>query len=122
MLHDNFRFHYMGYPPPSESGLLQRWNPLSKTAYVNDMLKLADDLLPEGISFIIKDVIANDRKVVLIAEGNANGANGPYNNNYAFVFEYEDGKIISMSEFNSDLLVALRVYDYKIVKRNTRME
>ncbi|MBU98689.1 MAG: hypothetical protein CL429_06300 [Acidimicrobiaceae bacterium] len=122
MLHEDFRFHYMGYPPPSENGLLQQWEPLSKTEYVNDMLKLADDLLPEGISFIINDVIANERKVVLIAEGRSKGAHGPYNNNYAFVFEYKDGKIIAMSEFNSDLLVALRVYDYKIVKRNIQIE
>ena len=41
--------------------------------------------------------------------------NGEYDNNYVWIFKFKDGLIHSLREYNSDLLVAERLYDYKLI-------
>ena len=53
--------------------------------------------------------------VVWLAEGDAQGINGRYTNVYVFVFEFSEGKILSIAEYNSDLLVPTRLYKQKLV-------
>jgi ketosteroid isomerase-like protein len=48
-------------------------------------------------------------------EGDAEGINGEYDNKYVFVYKFKDGKILSIVEYNSDLLVATRLYKNKLV-------
>ena len=47
--------------------------------------------------------------VALIVEGNADGINGRYNNNYVFIFKFKDEKILSLREYTSDLMVETRL-------------
>ena len=42
------------------------------------------------------------------------GKYGRYDNDYVWIFTIEDGKILSVEEYNSDLLVATRVYGQKV--------
>ena len=51
-------------------------------------------------------MIADDEGVAVIMEGDAEGINGEYDNKYVFVYKFKDGKIFSIHEYNSDLLVA----------------
>ena len=48
-------------------------------------------------------------------EGEADGINGLYDNKYVFIFKFKDGKIATLHEYNSDLLVATRLYKQKLV-------
>jgi ketosteroid isomerase-like protein len=63
-------------------------------------------------------MIADENGVAVIMEGDAEGVNGEYDNKYVFVYKFEDGKIISINEYNSDLLVATRLYKNKLVPSN----
>ena len=62
-------------------------------------------------------MIADDEGVAKskIMEGDAEGINGEYDNKYVFVYKFKDGKIFSIHEYNSDLLVATRLYKNKLV-------
>jgi ketosteroid isomerase-like protein len=73
-------------------------------------------LVPDGFTKFdfVKSVSQGD-DVVWLAEGDAQGINGRYNNEYVFVFEFSEGKILSIAEYNSDLLVATRLYKQKLV-------
>ena len=44
------------------------------------------------------------------------GKNGEYDNKYVWVFKMKDGLIHSIREYNSDILVATQLYDYKLIK------
>ena len=41
--------------------------------------------------------------------------NGEYDNKYVWVFKMKDGLIHSIREYNSDILVATQLYDYKLI-------
>ena len=73
-------------------------------------------LVPEGFTKFdfVKSVSQGD-DVVWLAKGDAQGINGRYNNEYVFVFKFSEGKILSIAEYNSDLLVATRLYKQKLV-------
>ena len=47
-------------------------------------------------------------------EGDAEGINAEYDNKYVFVYQFKEGKILSVTEYNSDLLVATRLYKNKL--------
>lgn len=73
-------------------------------------------LVPEGFTkFDFVKSISEGNDVVWLAEGDAQGINGRYDNEYVFVFEFSEGKILSIAEYNSDLLVATRLYKQKLV-------
>jgi ketosteroid isomerase-like protein len=72
-------------------------------------------LLPNGITLTTTDMIADANGVAVIMEGDAEGINGEYDNKYVFVYKFKDGKILSINEYNSDLLVATRLYKNKLV-------
>ena len=52
--------------------------------------------------------------VAIIQEGDAEGKNGEYDNKYVWIFKMKDGLIYSLREYNSDILVATQLYDYKL--------
>ena len=60
--------------------------------------------------------ISDENGVAIIQVGDAEGKNGEYDNNYVWVFKFKDGLIYELREYNSDLLVAERLYDYKLIK------
>jgi ketosteroid isomerase-like protein len=50
-------------------------------------------------------------------EGRAEGKNGRYDNKYVFTYEFKEGKILLLDEYNSDNLVATRLYDNKLISQ-----
>jgi uncharacterized protein len=57
-------------------------------------------LVPTGLSCIVKTVTAESERVVVEFEGNATLANGkPYNNQYCMVFSMRDGRIAQVNEY-----------------------
>ena len=73
------------------------------------------EILPNGIILKTVDAISDNNGVAIIQEGDAEGKNGEYDNKYVFVYKFKDGKILSINEYNSDLLVATRLYKNKLV-------
>jgi ketosteroid isomerase-like protein len=63
----------------------------------------------------VVDAIGDSAGVALIVEGDADGINGLYDNKYVFIYKFEDGKIRSLREYSSDLLVATRLFKQKLV-------
>ena len=59
--------------------------------------------------------ISDENGVAIIQIGDAEGKNGEYDNNYVWIFKFKDGLIHSLREYNSDILVAERLYDYKLI-------
>lgn len=59
---------------------------------------------PAGFSIIVSSLIAEGNKVAAEAESSGKHVNGKdYNNKYHFLFEVEDGKIISVKEYMDTL-------------------
>ena len=61
------------------------------------------------------DSISDENGVAIIQEGDAEGKNGESDNKYVWVFKMKEGQIYSIREYNSDILVATQLYDYKLV-------
>ena len=61
------------------------------------------------------DTIYDENGVAIIQEGDAEGKNGEYDNKYVWIFKMKDGLIYSLREYNSDILVATQLYDYKLI-------
>ena len=58
----------------------------------------------------VEDAISDNDGVALIQVGDAEGINGEYDNKYVWIFKMKDGLIHSVREYNSDLLVATRLF------------
>ena len=82
----------------------------TKDVFINDYLPIVGELLPNGIVLTTTDVIADENGVALMQTGDSEGINGEYDNQYVFTFKMKDGLIHTVEEFNSDLLVATRLY------------
>ena len=109
LTHPDFKFVFMGNTEISNI-------PYDRDAYFDYWLpEVVGKLLPTGITLTTTDMIADDDGVAVIMEGNAEGINGEYDNKYVFVYKFKDGKIFSIHEYNSDLLVATRLYKNKLV-------
>ena len=109
LTHPDFKFVFMGNTEISNI-------PYDRDAYFYYWLpEVVGKLLPTGITLTTTDMIADDDGVAVIMEGNAEGINGEYDNKYVFVYKFKDGKIFSIHEYNSDLLVATRLYKNKLV-------
>ena len=105
----DFKFVFMGNTEISNI-------PYDRDAYFDYWLpEVVGKLLPTGITLTTSDMIGDDDGVAVIMEGDAEGINGEYDNKYVFVYKFKDGKIFSIHEYNSDLLVATRLYKNKLV-------
>ena len=109
LTHPDFKFVFMGNTEISNI-------PYDRNAYFDYWLpEVVGKLLPTGITLTTTDMIADEDGVAVIMEGDAEGINGEYDNKYVFVYKFKDGKIFSIHEYNSDLLVATRLYKNKLV-------
>ena len=109
LTHPDFKFVFMGNTEISNV-------PYNRNAYFDYWLpEVVGKLLPTGITLTTTDIIADDDGVAVIMEGDAEGINGEYDNKYVFIYKFKDGKIFSIHEYNSDLLVATRLYKNKLM-------
>ena len=109
LTHPDFKFVFMGNTEISNITY-------DRNAYFDYWLpEVVGKLLPTGITLTATDMIADEDGVAVIMEGDAEGINGEYDNKYVFVYKFKDGKIFSIHEYNSDLLVATRLYKNKLV-------
>ena len=109
LLHEDFTFAWMGII--EQGGTI--WN---RDNLFNEYFKnIIPEILPNGIVLKTVDAISDDNGVAIIQEGDAEGKNGEYDNKYVWIFKMKDGLIHSIREYNSDILVATQLYDYKLV-------
>ena len=109
LLHEDFTFAWMGII--EQGGKI--WN---RENLFDDYFKnIIPEILPNGIILKTIDSISDENGVAIIQVGDAEGKNGEYDNNYVWIFKIKDGLIHSLREYNSDLLVATRLYDYQLV-------
>jgi len=103
-MHSEFTFTYMGNI--ENVGGIDH----GIESFFGNHVPLVGELLPDGIVLTTVDVIADDAGVALIMIGDAKGINGEYDNKYDFTFKMKEGLISEVKEYNSDLLVATRLY------------
>lgn len=110
LLHDDFEFIFMGRTRISNISY-------DRETYFTVWLKqIVANLVPDGFRKLeVIDAIGDENGVALMMEGEADGINGLYDNKYVFIFKFKDGKIATLHEYNSDLLVATRLYKQKLV-------
>jgi ketosteroid isomerase-like protein len=109
LLHDDFTFAWMG--TIEQGGKI--WN--KENLFDEYFTNIIPAILPNGIILKTLDSISDENGVAIIQIGDAEGKNGEYDNNYVWIFKFKDGLIHSLREYNSDLLVAERLYDYKLI-------
>ena len=113
LLHEDFDFMFMGVSQISNV----KYN--RETYWSVWMDNVVAPLVPEGFKKVeVTDAIGDRQSVALMVEGDAEGVNGRYNNKYVFIFRFQEGKIISLREYTSDLLVETRLYKQKLVEDN----
>ena len=110
LLHNDFSFEFMG--------ICTLCAKEDADSFFNEFLPEVGRLIPEGIALDITEEIGDNNNVVLRVSGTAQGINGSYNNNYAMVYTFRDGKIIALNEYNSDLLAETRLYKKQVVPTN----
>ena len=109
LLHKDFTFAWMGII--EQGGKI--WN---RENLFNEYFKnIIPGILPNGIILKTVDAISDNNGVAIIQEGEAEGKNGEYDNKYVWIFKMKDGLIHSVREYNSDILVATQLYDYKLI-------
>ena len=109
LLHNDFTFSWMGII--EQGGVLWNRDNLFDEYFKN----IIPEILPNGIILNIVDTIYDENGVAIIQEGDAEGKNGEYDNKYVWIFKMKDGLIYSLREYNSDILVATQLYDYKLI-------
>ncbi|MDA7602584.1 hypothetical protein N9C32_02595 [Flavobacteriaceae bacterium] len=109
LLHDDFTFAWMGVI--EQGGKI--WN--KENLFDEYFANIIPAILPNGIILKTVDSISDENGVAIIQIGDAEGKNGEYDNNYVWIFKFKDGLIHSLREYNSDILVAERLYDYKLI-------
>ena len=110
LLHPDFDFLFMGISPHLSNV------PYNKETYWSVWMdEVIAPLVPEGFKKVeVVDAIGDEKGVALMVEGDADGIKGRYNNNYVFIFKFKEGKIISLREYTSDLMVETRLYKQKL--------
>ena len=108
-LHEDFSFAWMGII--EQGGKIWNRDNLFDEYFKN----IIPEILPNGIILKTIDSISDENGVAIIQVGDAEGKTGEYDNNYVWIFKMKDGLIHSLREYNSDLLVATRLYDYQLV-------
>lgn len=119
LLHEDFRFRYMNTIPSSLMGELVIEDAYNKSTYFTDFLAVVGALLPDGIVLTPVKTISDGNHVAVVMEGRAEGKNGRYDNKYVFTYEFKEGKIFLLDEYNSDILVATRLYDNKLISQTS---
>ena len=109
LLHDDFTFAWMGVI--EQGGKI--WN--KENLFDEYFSNIIPAILPNGIILKTVDSISDENGVAIIQVGDAEGKNGEYDNNYVWIFKFKGGLIYSLREYNSDILVAERLYDYKLI-------
>ena len=109
LLHNDFTFSWMGII--EQGGVLWNRDNLFDEYFKN----IIPEILPNGIILNTVDTIYDENGVAIIKEGDAEGKNGEYYNKYVWIFKMKDGLIYSLREYNSDILVATQLYDYKLI-------
>ena len=110
LLHDDFSFAWMGII--EQGGKL--WD--KENLFDEYFSTIIPEILPNGIVLTTVDSISDENGVAIVQVGDAEGKNGEYDNNYVWVFKFKDGLIHSLREYNSDILVAEKLYDYKLIE------
>ena len=109
LAHEDFTFVFKGRTKISNQ--VQ-----NKEQFFTDWAALVGELVPGGFTkFEFTQSVSEKNSVVWFVQGDALGINGKYDNEYVFSFEFADGKILSIAEYNSDLLVATRLYKQELV-------
>ena len=108
LLHNDFTFSWMGII--EQGGVLWNRDNLFDEYFKN----IIPEILPNGIILNTVDTLYGENGVAIIQEGDAEGKNGEYDNKYVWIFKMKDGLIYSLREYNSDILVATQLYDYKL--------
>jgi ketosteroid isomerase-like protein len=108
LLHNDFTFSWMGII--EKGGVIWNRDNLFDEYFKN----IIPEILPNGIILNTVDTINDENGVAIIQEGDAEGKNGEYDNKYVWIFKMKDGLIYSLREYNSDILVATQLYDYKL--------
>lgn len=109
LLHKDFTFAWMGII--EQGGKI--WN--RENLFDEYFKNIIPEILPNGIILKTVDAISDNNGVAIIQEGDAEGKNGEYDNKYVWIFKMKDGLIHSVREYNSDILVATKLYDYKLI-------
>ena len=110
LLHDDFSFAWMGII--EQGGKL--WD--KENLFDEYFATIIPEILPNGIVLTTVDSISDENGVAIVQVGDAEGKNGEYDINYVWVFKFKDGLIHSLREYNSDILVAEKLYDYKLIE------
>ena len=110
LLDPDFDFLFMGISPHLSNV------PYNKETYWSVWMdQVIAPLVPDGFKKVeVVDAIGDEKGVALLVEGDADGINGRYNNNYVFIFKFKEGKIVSLREYTSDLMVETRLYKQKL--------
>ena len=103
LMHEDFTFMWMGIVYPGSEIH-------EKESFFDNYWPVVGELLPNGIVLTTIDAISDNDGVALIQFGDAEGINGEYDNKYVWIFKMKDGLIHSVREYNSDLLVATRLF------------
>ena len=109
LLHKDFTFAWMGII--EQGGKI--WN--RENLFDEYFKNIIPEILPNGIILKTVDAISDNNGVAIIQEGDAEGKNGEYDNKYVWIFKMKDSLIHSVREYNSDILVATKLYDYKLI-------
>lgn len=107
--HEDFEFVFMGRAQISNKVYTKETFPIFQN-------EIFGPLVPNGFKKVeIIHAFGDEENLAVIAEGDADGINGRYNNNYALILKFKDGKIIKINEYASDLLVETALYKQKLV-------
>ena len=110
LIHEDFEFVFMGRAQISNTVYTKE---TFRTVFVEQVF---GPLVPNGFKKVeILYAFGDEENVAVIAEGDADGINGRYNNNYALILKFKDGKIYRINEYASDLLVETALYRQKLV-------
>ncbi|MEH6581523.1 MAG: nuclear transport factor 2 family protein [Halioglobus sp.] len=64
------------------------------------------DVFPKGLKFTVQDMVAEGNKVAVEAESEGEHISGQtYSNEYHFLFEFRDGRLVKLKEYMDTELV-----------------
>ena len=115
--HEDFTFTYMGKIPKKYT-LLEYGKAYNADDFFSSWLAHVGKVVPDGIELNTLHMITDEKGVAVRQKGKAKGKYAQYNNDYSWHFLFKDGKIYSIEEFNSDVLVAKALYGRVLRKRD----
>lgn len=110
LLQNNFEFVFMGREPISNVIYAKETFP---SVLMNQVFSRR---VPQGFKKIeFTHAFGDADNVALMAEGDAEGINGRYNNNYALILRFKDGKIHRLDEYASVPLLETAPYKQQLM-------